>query len=330
MDFACRVCLVYRCPGLVAAWEWARMGGIRCAGWASGICVGDRALLPLGTFLPPTLVLLTAFVGWTAATWLVVTWPTFKAFWTNSLLRVCWPVYCCCRRPGWHCFTFEPQPGRWGTEVPGVLLILYVFLIVWCADIGAYFRRQAMGRQLAPLVSPGKSIEGATGGLVAVSSIAICMRRLGWAGLSSTLLLWLVSLITAAYSIVGDLLESLAKASGRIKDSSQILPGHGGIMDRIDSVTAAAPFFVSFWCCSVGCPPLQELLDASKRRSVRRYGGPLGKAHWTSWRVILNNFNCWRFQLIIIWMRWSVSANGFPALRSVSSEQPCGELRALS
>lgn len=228
---------------MVAAWEWARMGGIDAQGGRVAFALATGALLPLGTFLPPTLVLLTAFVGWTAATWLVVTWPTFKAFWTNSLLRLLAGLLLL--QATWLAL-LHLRTATWtlGTEVPGVLLILYVFLIVWCADIGAYFAGRRWGRRkLAPLVSPGKSIEGAIGGLVAVSVLPFVCG--GWVGLelSSTLLLWLVSLITAAYSIVGDLLESLAKRVVGLKDSSQILPGHGGIMDRIDSVTAAAPVF---------------------------------------------------------------------------------------
>lgn len=228
---------------MVAAWEWARMGGIEAQGGRIAFAVATGALLPLGTSLPSTLVLLLAFVGWTGATWLVMTWPTFKTLWSRPvvrlvsgflLLQATWLALLNLRTAGW----------TLAGDVPGELLILYVFLIVWCADVGAYFAGRRWGRRkLAPLVSPGKSVEGAVGGLVAVSVLPFLCGA--WAGLdmSAQLMLWLVSLVTAAYSIVGDLLESLAKRVVGLKDSSQILPGHGGIMDRIDSVTAAAPIF---------------------------------------------------------------------------------------
>lgn len=228
---------------MVAAWEWARMGGIEAQGGRIAFAVATGALLPLGTSLPSTLVLLLAFVGWTGATWLVMTWPTLKTLWSRPvvrlvsgflLLQATWLALLNLRTAGW----------TLAGDVPGELLILYVFLIVWCADVGAYFAGRRWGRRkLAPLVSPGKSVEGAVGGLVAVSVLPFLCGA--WAGLdmSAQLMLWLVSLVTAAYSIVGDLLESLAKRVVGLKDSSQILPGHGGIMDRIDSVTAAAPIF---------------------------------------------------------------------------------------
>ncbi|MBK8970200.1 MAG: phosphatidate cytidylyltransferase [Hahellaceae bacterium] len=228
---------------MVAAWEWARMGGMEAQGGRIAFAVATGALLPLGTSLPSTLVLLLAFVGWTGATWLVMTWPTLKTLWSRPvvrlvsgflLLQATWLALLNLRTAGW----------TLAGDVPGELLILYVFLIVWCADVGAYFAGRRWGRRkLAPLVSPGKSVEGAVGGLVAVSVLPFLCGA--WAGLdmSAQLMLWLVSLVTAAYSIVGDLLESLAKRVVGLKDSSQILPGHGGIMDRIDSVTAAAPIF---------------------------------------------------------------------------------------
>jgi phosphatidate cytidylyltransferase len=125
-----------------------------------------------------------------------------------------------------------------------LLAILYVFFVVWVADIGAYFAGRAFGKaKLAPKVSPGKSWAGVWGGLVAVAVLAVAASLIADAGVVQTVLLVLASLVTGLVSVLGDLLESMLKRFRGIKDSSQLLPGHGGIMDRIDSLTAAIPVF---------------------------------------------------------------------------------------
>lgn len=120
--------------------------------------------------------------------------------------------------------------------------LLYVFVLVWAADIGAYFAGRAMGRvKLAPRVSPGKTWEGVAGGLVAATLVAVAGSF--WFGLDSRLFVPL-SLLVAALSVVGDLTVSMFKRNADLKDSGWIFPGHGGILDRIDSITAAGPVFV--------------------------------------------------------------------------------------
>jgi phosphatidate cytidylyltransferase len=124
------------------------------------------------------------------------------------------------------------------------VVILYIFLVVWVADIGAYFAGRAFGKaKLAPRVSPGKSWAGVWGGLAAVALLAIVASLLANAGVAEAMLLVVASLVTGFVSVLGDLLESMLKRFRGIKDSSQLLPGHGGIMDRIDSLTAAIPVF---------------------------------------------------------------------------------------
>ena len=122
-----------------------------------------------------------------------------------------------------------------------MLPLLYVLLMVWAADIGAYFSGKRFGkRKLAPRVSPGKSWEGVYGGLVATGLLA---TGYALAGLADWLPLLLVTLGVTAVSVLGDLLESMFKRQRQMKDSSHLLPGHGGVMDRIDSLTAAVPLF---------------------------------------------------------------------------------------
>ncbi|WP_428852925.1 phosphatidate cytidylyltransferase [Imbroritus primus] len=133
----------------------------------------------------------------------------------------------------------------------GILMLLSVAVLVWTADIGAYFFGKAFGhRKLAPTVSPGKSWEGALGGWLCVMIIATAMVLTGWPGGTWPQRLvehhgWLVAaaLVTVlvAASVIGDLFESLLKRQAGMKDSSQLLPGHGGVLDRIDALLPAFP-----------------------------------------------------------------------------------------
>ena len=134
-------------------------------------------------------------------------------------------------------------------HVGGVEMLLYVLILIAVADTGAYFGGRKWGkRKLAPKVSPGKSWEGVITGLVCVAIVAASysyMLGLHEQGLSHLLLFVGISLVTALFSIVGDLTESLYKREAGIKDSGKILPGHGGVLDRMDSVTAATPVFAA-------------------------------------------------------------------------------------
>jgi phosphatidate cytidylyltransferase len=131
----------------------------------------------------------------------------------------------------------------------GNWLIMSVMVLVWAADIGAYFSGKAFGkRKLAVQVSPGKSWEGFYGGL-AVSLVFVLVLGLvrHWS-FGQILVGLLGAAIVVAISVVGDLTESMFKRKSGIKDSSNLLPGHGGVLDRIDSLTAAVPVFaVLLW-----------------------------------------------------------------------------------
>ena len=126
--------------------------------------------------------------------------------------------------------------------------LLYVLLLVWMADIGAYFAGRTWGRRkLAPHVSPGKSWEGVAGGLVATLMLALVFGFWQQLGVGGSSVLLLITVVVTLASVLGDLLESMLKRYRQIKDSSQLLPGHGGILDRIDSLTAAVPLFALFY-----------------------------------------------------------------------------------
>lgn len=130
--------------------------------------------------------------------------------------------------------------------VYGGEMLLYLFSLVWIADIGAYFSGRRFGkRKLAPAISPGKTWEGFFGGQIAnlLWIIGIYQLSSGW-GLSLFQFL-LISVATSLISVVGDLFESVLKREAGVKDSGRLLPGHGGVLDRIDSIIAASPVFVA-------------------------------------------------------------------------------------
>ena len=138
----------------------------------------------------------------------------------------------------------------------GVNFLLSAMCLVWVADIGAYAAGRAFGRRkLAPTISPGKSWEGVAGGVACVWMLAVVwviaidhqwpvdsvslytvwVERFGWFGMA------LLALVLAAFSVVGDLFESLVKRAAGAKDSSRLLPGHGGVLDRIDALLPVLP-----------------------------------------------------------------------------------------
>lgn len=128
----------------------------------------------------------------------------------------------------------------------GVLRLIYLFFLIFAADTGAYFAGRAFGKhKLAPNVSPGKTIEGAVGGVLLCGVWALVGGHYIFQTEGNALLaLCGLSLVVAAFSIVGDLTESMFKRIAGIKDSGNILPGHGGILDRVDSILSAAPVMV--------------------------------------------------------------------------------------
>lgn len=130
----------------------------------------------------------------------------------------------------------------------GAGVLLSIFAVVWMADIAAYFSGKAFGKhKLAPTISPGKTWEGAIGAGVGVIVYGLVIRQIVAQDLLP-LPLWIVVLVgVTAVSIVGDLYESLLKRKAGIKDSSNILPGHGGVLDRIDSLTSTLPVVALAW-----------------------------------------------------------------------------------
>lgn len=131
----------------------------------------------------------------------------------------------------------------------GPQFVLYLILIIWFADSGAYFAGRALGKnKLLPKVSPGKTWEGVAGAVAVTLIVSVISVNILAVPSSHSVIFILLTFVTVIYSIVGDLSESMFKRMVNIKDSGHILPGHGGILDRIDSMMSAFPvFFAGLW-----------------------------------------------------------------------------------
>lgn len=175
------------------------------------------------------------FVLWVAALWAVVIFPKFTEKYTQGPFALL--VGCLVLIPAWLSMNqLRYLDPRW---------LLYLFILVWIADIAAYFTGKKWGKhKLLPHLSPGKTWEGVAGALFGVFLFSIPTYY--YFDVKISFALWLVlNLIITVFSIVGDLFESIFKRVHQLKDSGTLFPGHGGIMDRIDSLTAALPIFTA-------------------------------------------------------------------------------------
>lgn len=249
--------LFYKTPfpfGVVAlvliaagAWEWGRLnalGPVGAIGLAAA-CVLACGLSWYGGLLEKSLTLLWAAAGavWVlVGGWLlrngVVGWPRIpRALRLLGGLVVLWLAWLAVAQ----------------ARVIGVEFLLSVLLLVWVADIFAYFAGRTFGGRfskgkLAPSISPGKSWEGVWGGMAGVLVLSLVWVLLGGETLYSRLaqrhgiaMMLLAVVFLAAMSVVGDLVESLIKRSAGVKDSSGLLPGHGGVLDRVDALLPTLP-----------------------------------------------------------------------------------------
>ena len=225
---------------LAAAWEWGALSGLQ-SGVARAVYLLAVALFAAYLLRASVVtVVALAFVFWT---WVLAELVFFKDLRRGVLAtrggRLASGV--CVLVPAWlaayHLHAIDPRRPS---------MLLFLFVLVWVADSAAYFAGKAFGKtKLAPTVSPGKSVEGVLGGVAAVAVLGAVAGVFVWQFDGKMLVAWLaVAMATALYSVLGDLLESKAKRLAGVKDSGRLLPGHGGVLDRIDAFTAAAPVFV--------------------------------------------------------------------------------------
>lgn len=233
----------------VAGWEWGRL--LQASVWQQKIFAGFLAVLCLGiAAFDPASVGLVGTKGNPYATlhgglfntplyaisvifWCAVVPLWLRNKWQLGVSSIGWLVGVVVLLPAWVALVHLRA-----VDVP---LVLAVLSVAWVADVAAYFAGRRFGKhKLAPTISPGKTWEGAAGALVGI---------LLFGGMLTTTLVYDLPLIQlglalcliTAISIIGDLFESLLKRQAGLKDSSNILPGHGGVLDRIDSLTSTLP-----------------------------------------------------------------------------------------
>ena len=227
---------------MLGGWEWSRLSGL-CGLLPRLLYTFSMLPVLYVLYLVPSLfplVALSALVWWSLAARLITQYGRQQSWWSRPwlLLLAGYLVLA----PGWMALVFLRSSPDFT-----VLIAIFVGLVA-SADIGAYFAGRRFGRhKLAPRVSPGKTLEGLAGGIVASAVFATVMLVIFRGVLAqdalTAILVLPALLLIVVLSVVGDLLESMVKRQQGVKDSGSILPGHGGVLDRIDSICAAAPAF---------------------------------------------------------------------------------------
>ena len=223
----------------IGSWEYSSL--MKMSRWlAKALYVS--ALMTAAYFLNQTPFLLMPL--------LIVTlfWWVINSFWVISFPRHThyWNSYLAIRLVNGFFFFVPLFISLSALHQIDSMLVLLLLALVWAADSGAYFVGRAIGKnKLLPSVSPGKTIEGAAGGTLFSLGVMFIYVRFGFenATFEQYFFYGILSLVVALTSILGDLFESLHKRIAGVKDSGILLPGHGGLFDRIDSLTASAPIF---------------------------------------------------------------------------------------
>ncbi len=224
------------------SWELSNLAGIKKPFQRLFVVFGMVALMA-GMYalaqIVPAIRLMFFLAAWWSVNLLIMLFAGFRPK-PNDVFRPFWLFQGMLGLAGfWAALVYLHSIGGAGRG-----LVVFLLFLIWVADSGAYFAGRTWGRhKLAPNISPGKTIEGVLGALAGGVLLALTVGFSGWLQVSPWLLA-LLCVLTVLVSVGGDLWESVIKRKRGIKDSGSLLPGHGGILDRIDSLIAAAPFFV--------------------------------------------------------------------------------------
>ncbi len=227
----------------LAAWEWSRLSGVRLLAGRILYVAGFLVLLYVlrQYYESADWVLVAGILWWLLALLLIKLYPKFAEVWhrTPLLLAIGYVVLL----PGWLALILLRDSTNF------VQFVFLFFAMVASADIGAYFSGKRFGRRkLSPNVSPNKTWEGFAGGVLACCVVVwVSLPFMNLSGFERNIISILQATagaaLIAAYSVVGDLFESMMKRLADVKDSGTLLPGHGGVLDRIDGMTAALPLY---------------------------------------------------------------------------------------
>lgn len=227
--------LAFAAVAALSAWEW---GGLMRQDKPARVMYAFVLLLFCWQLTVAAPQLVPVLLGVSAAFWILVVPVWFRCKWTlagNDFFGYLMGALVIL--PTWAALVALHAVSTW--------LLLAVMALVWVADIAAYFAGRAFGKhKLAPTISPGKTWEGVAGAVVGVliyGAIVLSFSPLGGKIPLAWPLLGLLLILLTAVSVMGDLFESLLKRQAGIKDSSGLLPGHGGVLDRIDALTSTLP-----------------------------------------------------------------------------------------
>lgn len=245
--------LVISSAFLLGAWEWSGFCQLPQRRIRAGYVVLTALLMlafylasPLNTALFDNHLLFSTLglgvLWWVVAIVLVLSFPNSQRFWANSHWRRALMGWCTLL-PAWAALLYIRGLHHEESEFYGAWLICSLLALVWAADIGGYLIGKPFGKtKLLPKVSPGKTLEGLLGGMTFV--LLVLSALLLWLDREGPFYHWYIAaIVLTILSVFGDLSESMFKRVAGKKDSGVFLPGHGGILDRIDSLTATAPVY---------------------------------------------------------------------------------------
>jgi len=229
---------------LVGAWEWIRLSGLENRLLTIALLSVFACALGGSYWLPSVYIPMLLGIGcvfWIGAALMVMMYPRSKERVGGKRMKLSFGLLVLI--PAYIALLYLRRHDA------HLLLIALLVAIIWAADVGAYFVGRRFGTtKLAPNVSPGKSWAGLFGGMVVALLVGLVGASIGepsdrlFSVVTWSVLVGIVA-VTVLFSVLGDLFESLIKREVGVKDSSSLLPGHGGVMDRIDSLTAATPVF---------------------------------------------------------------------------------------